>query len=143
MRSTGDRTYREEVPSTPSGVIAAASLALGFAVAELTGVRLLGGVVLLAGVGLCWPRWRRQAGVGGAAALLAAYAAVFVLSHLLGHVIGAWPSVVTVSVLMGVLAWVVADRRGASGADVTGRPGRRSAGRGQRTRPRGVRHGAP
>ena len=39
--------------SIPTAVIAALTLVVGFAVADLTGVRALGGVVLVAGVAWC------------------------------------------------------------------------------------------
>lgn len=93
----------------PSSVIAGASLLVGYAVAAGTGVRVLGGVVLLAGLAVCVVRWRRKRGTPVAAGLAAAFVAFFVLSHLLARSIGAWPSVIVVSVAMAVLTWRVAD----------------------------------
>ena len=54
--------------------VAAASLVLGFAVAQATGVRALGGLVLVAGAAWCAVRWRASAGTGAAVALVVAYA---------------------------------------------------------------------
>lgn len=67
---------------------AAACVPLGFGVAVATGVRPLGGVVLVALAAVAdmrsdVPRARRVA-------WYSVVAACFVASHLLGHVIGAW-----------------------------------------------------
>ena len=93
----------------PTWPIAAGSLALGFAVAQATGVRPLGGLVLVAGAGWCALQWRRRVGLGRTVGLLALYLAAFAGSHALGHVIGAWPSVAVVAGLVGAATYVVAD----------------------------------
>ena len=80
-------------------ICAAACLPAGFGVAVATGVRPLGGLVLVV---LAWLaareeplRWRWWGLV----------LVLFVLSHLLGHVIGAWPAVAVVSaVALGAYA---------------------------------------
>jgi thiol:disulfide interchange protein len=95
----------------PTALVAAASLLLGFAVADVTGVRALGGVVLLAAAAWLYLRWREQAGPAAAAGLLATYGVLFAVSHLLGRAIGAWPAVIVVAVAAGAAAWVVADAR--------------------------------
>ena len=105
---------------TPTWPVAAGSLVAGFAVAQATGVRPLGGVVLLAGVGWCALRWRERAGTARAAGLAGLYAAAFAGSHGLAHVIGAWPSVTVVAAVVGVAAYAVADARPAA----TATPGR-------------------
>ncbi len=97
-----------ELPTWP---IAAGSLVVGFGVAEATGVRPLGGVVLLAGAGWCALRWRRTAGAGRAAVLVALYAAVFAASHGVAGALGAWPSVLLAAAVMGAGAWSLADAR--------------------------------
>jgi hypothetical protein len=101
------------VPAILSSAVAAGSLIAGFAVADATGVRPLGGLVLLAGGGYCWWAWRRAAGTPTAVGLAAAYLGGFVASHPLAKVIGAWPSVLTVSAVVGGLSWALADRRAA------------------------------
>ena len=106
---TGGRPDR---PVVPTAVVAAGSLVVGFAVAQATDVRALGGVVLLAGAAWCGRHWARRQGPVVAGALLAAYAGGFVGSHVLAREIGAWPSVLTVAGAVGVAAWVVSDRRG-------------------------------
>jgi hypothetical protein len=95
---------------TPRGslpVIAAATFVAGFGVAELTGVRALGGLVLLAGG--TWCAWLafRLAGPGPTIALVALALALFVASHPLGHVIGAWPAVLVSAALVGTVATAV------------------------------------
>jgi thiol:disulfide interchange protein len=94
----------------PTAPVAAGSLLLGFAVAQATGVRPLGGVVLLAAVAWCAVRWRAEAGTPAAVALVALYAAAFAASHVLADALGTWGAVVTVAAAVGTAAWVVADR---------------------------------
>jgi hypothetical protein len=101
----------------PTWPVASASLVLGFAVAQATGVRPLGGAILAVAIGWCALRWRREAGAGRAAALVALYAAAFVASHLLADVIGSWPAVFAVAALVGVAVATV---------ELRARPGVRS-----------------
>jgi hypothetical protein len=93
----------------PTAAVAAGSLVAGFGVAELTGVRPIGGLVLLAGLAWCVPRWRERTGDRAALGLVVAYAAVFAGSHLLGLAIGAWPAVAVAAAVMGAAAYVVSD----------------------------------
>jgi hypothetical protein len=95
----------------PTWPIAAGALIVGFGVAELTGVRAVGGVVLFFGALWCGLQWKALRGLAIALRLVGVFLALFVLSHLLGLVIGAWPSVFVVSALMAAAAWVVVDRR--------------------------------
>lgn len=88
--------------ATTVSTVAAGSLVAGFAVAQLTGVRSLGGLVLVAASVWCCLHWRRAAGAPVAAGLVLLYAAAFAGSHALAGVIGAWPSVLTVSAVVGV-----------------------------------------
>ena len=76
----------------------------GFGVAELTGVRALGGVVLLAGGVLCARLALRLAGPWATVGLLVIAVALFVVSHALGHAIGAWPAVVVSACLVAAAA---------------------------------------
>jgi hypothetical protein len=96
---------------TPTWPVAAGSLIAGFAVAQATGVRPLGGVVLVAGAAWCALRWRERAGTARAAALVAVYLAAFAGSHVLADVIGAWPSVTVVAALTAGAAYALADAR--------------------------------
>ncbi len=94
----------------PTWPVAAGSLVLGFGVAQATGVRPLGGLVLIAGAGWCALRWRERAGTGVAAGLVVLYVAAFVASHLIADRLGAWGSVALVAGVVGLTAWALADR---------------------------------
>ena len=89
--------------------VASGSLVAGFALAQATGVRALGGVVLAAGAGWCALRWRRTVGMGRTVALLGIYLASFVLSHLLADVVGTWPAVFIVAADTGLSVLLIAD----------------------------------
>lgn len=106
-RGPGLTTYAGAMPTWP---VAAGSLVLGFVVAQATGVRPLGGLVLLAGAGWCVARWRRAAGVPGAAVLLLVYATAFALSHVVADALGTWGAVALAAAVTGLAAWAVADR---------------------------------
>jgi hypothetical protein len=93
----------------PTAPVAAMSLLVGFAVADVTGVRALGGLVLLAAAAWCALRWRARAGTAAAVGLLVLYAAAFAVSHVLADALGAYPSVVLVAAVVGAAAWAVAD----------------------------------
>ena len=89
--------------------VAAGSLVLGFGVAQASGVRALGGVVLAAGAGWCALRWRRSAGTGRTAALVLVYVGAFAGSHVIAGTVGAWPAVLLAAGVTGVAAWALAD----------------------------------
>ncbi len=97
----------------PTWPVAAGSLIAGFAVAQATGVRPLGGLVLLAAVVWCALRWREAAGAAAAAGLAVLYLAAFAASHVLADVLGTWGAVLAVAAAVGAAAWAVADRGGA------------------------------
>lgn len=109
--------------------IAATGLIAGFAVAVSTGSRPAGGVVLAACGLVCVAVWVRRDGRRTAAVLAGVGLAAFALSHVLGRVIGAWPSVLLVAAGTAALCWRLSDSR-------------RSAGRVGDTSPVGV-SGAP
>jgi hypothetical protein len=88
-------------------LVAALTFLAGFGGAELTGVRALGGLVLVAGGLWCARAAAPVAGRGPTAALLVVALVLFVLSHPLGHAIGSWPAVVVVAALAGLVAAVV------------------------------------
>jgi len=97
--------------SLPTAPVAALSLVLGFAVAELTGVRAVGGVVLVAGLALCGWLWWDRVGPRRAVALGLLFLGLFVLSHVLARAVGAWLSVLLVAMVMAIAATLVADLR--------------------------------
>lgn len=95
-------------------IVAAATFLAGFGVAELTGVRAIGGLVLVAGGFWCGRIALRIAGPVATALLLIVAVALFVAAHPLGRAIGAWPAVlVTASLVAGAAAALAAPRLGA------------------------------
>ncbi|MGH2857443.1 MAG: hypothetical protein ACRDMJ_08145 [Solirubrobacteraceae bacterium] len=91
--------------------IAAGGLIAGFAVAVATDSRPLGGVVLAACGLTCAAVWLARDGRRRAAELTATGLFAFAISHLLGFVIGAWPSVLVVSAVTGAVCWRLSDAR--------------------------------
>lgn len=95
----------------PTSAVAAAGLIGGFAVAQSTGNRPLGGAVLAVGGAVCAYEWYRRLGPATSGALLATYFVAFGVSHPLSKEIGAWPSVITVSVVTAGAALAFSDMR--------------------------------
>lgn len=77
----------------------------GYAAARFSGRRGLGGVVLAVAGAWCAREWSRQGPVV-TAGLLGTYLGAFGASHPLAKKIGAWPSVVAVSVATAGVAYV-------------------------------------
>lgn len=96
--------------------VASGSLVVGFGVAQASGVRPLGGVVLALGAGWCALRWRRTVGMARTAGLVAFYLAAFVASHLIADTVGTWGAVFLVAALVGLAALLVADIPASRGA---------------------------
>jgi hypothetical protein len=105
----------ERLDRVPTAPIAAGGLLAGFGVAVATGSRPVGGVVLAACGLTCIAVWLRRDGARVTARLTAAGLAAFVVSHLLGRVIGAWPSVIVVAAVTAALCWRVSDARALRG----------------------------
>jgi hypothetical protein len=115
-------------PRAAIPAVAAATFLAAFGAAQLTGVRAIGGIVLVAGGAWCAWAALRIAGPAATAGLVAIALALFVLSHPLGHVIGAWPAVVVSGVLVAAAAAVLLTR-----TDATRRPASTIASRSRRT----------
>ena len=98
----------ERVMTAP---IAATGLVAGFGVAVASGSRPLGGVVLAACGLACIAVWMRRDGRRITIQLTAAGLLAFALSHVLGLVIGAWPSVLVVAAATAALCWRLSDSR--------------------------------
>jgi hypothetical protein len=94
-------------PRTALPLLASVTFLAAFGIAELTGVRAAGGLVLLAGGAWCARLALRLAGPAATVGLVAIALALFVLSHPLGHVIGAWPAVFVSAALVGAAAGAV------------------------------------
>lgn len=73
--------------------LVAIGLVGGYATAAYTGIRPLGGAVLLAAGALAARGWVKELGIGPAIGLGVTYLAAFGGSHPLAKQIGAWPSV--------------------------------------------------
>jgi len=111
MTDPGDRSRSFAVPTAvPTWPVAGGSLVVGFLVAELSGVRALGGVVLLAALVWCWLAWARRRSVQVAVGLTAVYVAAFVVSHVIAGAVGAWVSVALVAAVVALVVFAVADR---------------------------------
>jgi hypothetical protein len=96
----------------PTSLLVAGGLVLGFAVAQGTGMRWLGGLLLL-GTGLAAARlWVRRRGWAVAVGLAVVYLAAFALAHVLALGLGvpAWISVALVTLVSAGVTHVVADR---------------------------------
>ncbi len=91
--------------------LAVTGLIAGFAVAVASGSRPLGGAVMAACGLACIAVWHKRDGRSVAIRLTGVGLAAFVLSHLLGLVIGAWPSVLVVSAVTAALCWRWSDSR--------------------------------
>ena len=105
----------QQLPSPvrlPSAAVVAGGLIGGYAVARLTRVRALGGVVLLANGVLAGRTWYTSAGPVTTAGLSVVYLAGFGLSHPLARRIGAWPSVLAVTAVNAAAGAVLVDRAG-------------------------------
>lgn len=99
------------VKETPTSAVAGLGLILGFGVAEASGSRGLGGVVLLLAGFWCVRIWLRRDGARTAVRLTAVAFLAFVASHLLGLAIGAWPAVLVTAVFVGAICWRVSDAK--------------------------------
>lgn len=100
----------------PTSLLAPVGLIAGYAVAVGTGSRPVGGVVLAAFGLSCIYFWLQRDGVATATRLTVVGVVAFALSHLLGLVIGGWPSVILVSAVTAWLCWRWSDSRHPSGA---------------------------
>jgi len=108
--STRDQLYEiaDRVPTAP---VAATGLIGGFAVAVTSGSRPLGGAVMaVLGVG-CIAVWLHRDGRPTAIKLTVTGLLAFAISHVLGLVIGAWPSVIVVSAVTAAFCWRLSDAR--------------------------------
>lgn len=94
----------------PTAVVAGASLVGGFALADVTGVRALGGVVLVAGAAWCVVRSLRSAGPWRLGVVLVLGAVLFVASHVVADALGAWPSVLLAALVLAAVTWWLVDR---------------------------------
>ena len=90
-----------------SGVV----LVVGFGIAQGSGNRALGGMVLAVGAFYCVFQWWKVAGPVRAGLSLVIFAVAFVASHPLGKVIGSWPSVLLVAFVTAASAYLITKPR--------------------------------
>jgi len=88
-------------------LVAAGSLVVSFAVAQATGLRWLGAIVLIAGGLWCAMRMLPISGPVRTLVLGVVYVAAFAGSHPLGKAIGSWPAVLLVAVATGVVGYLL------------------------------------
>lgn len=94
-----------------TAISAAAILIIGFSVAQVTGQRWLGGIILLLGGLWCAYEWFKLAGVVPMIVAGLVFIAAFIASHPLAKLIGAWQSVAVVSVVTAVVGYAVSKPR--------------------------------
>ena len=92
-------------------LIGALTLIAGYAVAAGTGLRWLGGIVLVLGAAWCAGVWWKPVGPPRTVATLAIFALGFAVSHPLGHLVSAWPSVLLVAAVCWVASWLLGRSR--------------------------------
>lgn len=98
---------------TFTAVLSGIVLVVGFGVAQASGNRSLGGVILVVGAAYCAIQWWKTAGALRAVLSVAIFSIAFVVSHPLGKVIGSWPSVLLVALITSVSAyWLNQPRSG-------------------------------
>ncbi len=93
----------------PTSLLSAAGLIAGFGVAIATGSRPLGGVVLALFGLICIWVWLQRDNRATAVRLTCVGLFAFIVSHVLGLVIGAWPSVFVVAAATAYVCWRVSD----------------------------------
>lgn len=107
-RDTRCDRFMTRVATAP---LAAAGLIVGFGVAVVSGSRPLGGIVLAVSGLSCLAIWLRRDGGRTAALLTVVGLMAFVVSHVLGLVIGAWPAVLVVAAVTAGVCWRSSDSR--------------------------------
>ena len=95
----------------PTAPLLATGLVGGFALAQQTGVRPLGGAAMLAANVAAARQWYAVGGAPLAAGLTAVYWTAMGVSHPLARKVGVWPSVLGVTAVSAGAAWVLSDRR--------------------------------
>ena len=97
-----------EAPVWP---IAAAALPVGFVVAQASGVRPLGGAVMVALLGASAWRAREPAGLGARLAVAGVAVASFIASHVLADTLTVPGAVAAAAAAVGAAAYALLDRR--------------------------------
>lgn len=98
------------MPTVSPSLFAAAGLIGGYAAAQASGRREVGGLVFSAAGAWCGRQWRRRLGVIPAAGLSSLYTAAMGGSHPLAKKLGAWPSVLVVAGMTALASEVLLRR---------------------------------
>jgi len=101
-----------------ASLLAGVTLAVGFGVAQVTGNRPVGGVVLVIGAIICGFQWWQSSGKIPAIACVAVFLVAFAVSHPLAKQIGAWPSVEIVAIATAAFTYFIARPRRTEKASV-------------------------
>lgn len=110
------RTTPVRATALPTAPLAAATLIAGYGAVVASGSRTVGGLVLVLGGALCIRIWTVRHGARTAWQLAGVGFAAFVVSHVLGLVVGAWPAVLIVAAAGAAAVWSLADSRMGSAA---------------------------
>lgn len=102
---------RGVIERVPTSALAAGGLIAGFGVAVGSGSRPLGGAVMAAFGLPCIAIWLQRDDRRTAARLTGFGLGAFAVSHGLGPLIGAWPSVMVVSAATAAACWRESDSR--------------------------------
>ncbi len=97
------------IQNLPTAALTTLGLVGGFALANKTGNRPLGGAVMAAANVLALPTWIAR-GPATAVGLSAGYWGAMGVSHPLAKKIGTWPSVAAVAATTAAAAWLASDR---------------------------------
>jgi multisubunit Na+/H+ antiporter MnhG subunit len=95
----------------PTSLLSALGLITGFGTATGTGSRPAGGVVMALFGLTCIYFWVKRDGNATALRLTLVGLTAFVLSHVIGMAIGAWPAVLLVSAVTAWLCWRWSDEK--------------------------------
>jgi hypothetical protein len=111
----------DDQPRITVATIVFIGLVAGFAVAQLSGSRPAGGVVLiLSGLAAATVMWRAGGRWGIVAAGLA-YAAAFALSHPLATITTAWPASIISALVAAAVAYAVTPAKAGTSAGLSER----------------------
>ncbi len=88
------------------------ALVLGFAIADLSNIRWLGGLIMVVIGGFAaWYMWR-SCGPQKTLAAIGVAALGFVLSHPLGAILGSYGALFLVSIVVAAIVWILGSPRG-------------------------------
>jgi len=107
-RALSVRVLDGDAPVWPA---AAAALPIGFAIAQASGVRPVGGAVMVVLLGACAWRARGRAGVTAQLTVAGVAVASFIASHVLADALTVTGAVGAAGAAVGAAAFVLLDRR--------------------------------